>query len=77
MKVLILLSARFLAVSDTLAFALDAEHVPLVAELTLADLYATFVLILESELGRTHFNNDYLIVKIMVFHCERRANVWF
>ena len=51
MKVLILLSARFFAVSDTLALALDAEHVPLVAEFTLADLYATLVLILESELG--------------------------
>ena len=76
MEVLILLPARLLAVPDTLALALDTEHVPLVAELTLPDLHTTLVLIFESKLGRTNLDNDYLIVKIVVFHRERRSHIW-
>ena len=51
MKGLVLLSAGLLAVPDTLALALNAQNVPLVAKLTLSDLDTTFVLIFVGEFG--------------------------
>ena len=68
MKILILLPAGFFAVPDALALAFDAQHVPLVTKLALADLNTAFVLIFECEFRTADFNNDYLVVEVVILH---------
>ena len=71
MKVFILFSAGLLAVPDTLALALDAQNVSLVAKLALSDLNTPFVLIFVSKLGRADLDYDNLVIEVMVFHRQR------
>ena len=78
MEVLILLAARFLAITNAFARAFDRQNIPIIAPFALADKSAPLVLILvgEARVG-AHLYNDNNLVEILVADRERRADKGF
>lgn len=73
MEVLVLFTARFLAVADPLAGALDREDVSLVAPFTLANKSPSCVLVLVGEAGglRADLNNHDDLVEFVIADGQR------
>ena len=75
MEVLILLPARFFAITNAFARAFDRQNISLVAPLALTDKGTSRVLIFISEAGiRPHLDNHDHLVELLVTDRKRRAN---
>ena len=76
MEVFVLFPARFFAVADAFAGALDCQDVSLVAPLALANKRTPRVLILVREAGawRAHLHNDDNLVELVIADVQRRAD---
>jgi hypothetical protein len=70
MEVFVLLAARLLAITHTFAFTVYGQNASLIAKLALPDLHPAFVLVLKREFWRANFDNNYLVMELLVFHSE-------
>ena len=76
-EALVFLPARFFAVADALATALNFEQLALIAKFALADLYTVSVFVLVGKLFSFHFHKDHLRREVVVCQSDRRAHVRF
>ena len=75
MELFIPFSASLLAVADSFAGTLNVEDILLVAKLTLSNSLAALFNVLVGELRRAYFNDDHLVVEVMILHCDQCAHV--